>query len=176
MSGSANAARAPEPLIPVTGTVKWFDSVKGYGFVAQDDGGPDVLLHITCLEKSGFQHAYQGARVTCEAGRKENGKLAAVKVTSVEGGVPADASKPKRGFAEVVPLGEAKSLICKRFIGERGFGFFEQEGGEPDVFVHRDTLRRSRINLLILGQEYMVRFGKGPNGFMAAEVRVPKKK
>ncbi len=54
---------APVGLVEITGFIKWFDASKGYGFVVPDNGMPDVLLHVTCLRRDGFQTAYEGARV-----------------------------------------------------------------------------------------------------------------
>ena len=54
-------------VIEVVGTTKWFDVGKGFGFIIPDDGRPDVLLHVTCLRRDGYQTAYEGARVVCEA-------------------------------------------------------------------------------------------------------------
>jgi CspA family cold shock protein len=51
-----------EALIPVSGTIKWFDTGKGFGFIIPDGGGGDVLLHVTCLRKSGFVEAPQGLK------------------------------------------------------------------------------------------------------------------
>ena len=49
-------------VFEVSGTVKWFDPSKGYGFITPDEDLPDVLLHVTCLRRAGFQTAYEGAR------------------------------------------------------------------------------------------------------------------
>lgn len=54
-------------LFEVAGRIKWFDVSKGYGFVIPDDGSVDILLHVTILRRSGFQTAFEGARVVCEA-------------------------------------------------------------------------------------------------------------
>ncbi|MEY1557894.1 cold-shock protein [Yoonia sp. R2331] len=53
------------------GTVKWFNTTKGFGFVAPDDGGKDVFLHISALEKSGMTSLKDDQKVTfdVEAGR-----------------------------------------------------------------------------------------------------------
>src|SRR5258706_6083099 len=56
----------PVDLIEVGGVIKWFDASKGYGFIVPDNGLPDILLHVTCLRRDGFQTAYEGARVVCE--------------------------------------------------------------------------------------------------------------
>ena len=56
---------APDPstAIPVAGKVKWFDSVKGFGFVASEDGGKDVFVHISVLEPAGISHLAEGQQV-----------------------------------------------------------------------------------------------------------------
>lgn len=46
-----------------TGTVKWFNTTKGYGFITPDDGGKDVFVHITALEQGGMQALAEGQRV-----------------------------------------------------------------------------------------------------------------
>src|SRR6202161_1450461 len=54
-------------VIEISGVIKWFDVAKGYGFIVPDGGMADVLLHVTTLRRDGFQTAYEGARVVCEA-------------------------------------------------------------------------------------------------------------
>ena len=47
-----------------TGTVKWFNSTKGYGFIAPDDGGKDVFVHATALERAGIRSLNEGQKVS----------------------------------------------------------------------------------------------------------------
>jgi CspA family cold shock protein len=47
-----------------TGTVKWFNATKGYGFIAQDGGGKDVFVHISAVEKAGYTSLVEGAKVS----------------------------------------------------------------------------------------------------------------
>ena len=49
-----------------TGTVKWFNSRKGYGFIQPENGGKDVFVHITKLEEKGLRKLYEGQRVSYE--------------------------------------------------------------------------------------------------------------
>ncbi len=59
-----------------SGTVKWYNSQKGYGFIAPDDGGKDVFVHATALEASGIRSLDDGQAVTFET-KEERGKVAA---------------------------------------------------------------------------------------------------
>lgn len=49
-----------------TGTVKWFNSTKGYGFIQPENGGKDVFVHISAVQKAGFSSLIEGARVSYE--------------------------------------------------------------------------------------------------------------
>ena len=49
-----------------TGTVKWFNATKGYGFIQPDGGGRDVFVHISAVEKAGFSSLAEGAKVSYE--------------------------------------------------------------------------------------------------------------
>jgi CspA family cold shock protein len=49
-----------------TGRVKWFDATKGYGFIVPDDGGKDMFVHITAVQKAGYTNLVPGARVSYE--------------------------------------------------------------------------------------------------------------
>ena len=59
-----------------TGTVKWYNPTKGYGFIAPDDGGKDVFVHATALEAAGVRSLNDGQAVTFET-KEERGKIAA---------------------------------------------------------------------------------------------------
>ena len=50
-------------LVEITGVIKWFDVAKGFGFIIPDNGMQDVLLHVTCLRRDGYQTVLEGARV-----------------------------------------------------------------------------------------------------------------
>jgi CspA family cold shock protein len=67
-----------------TGTVKFFNATKGYGFIAQDEGGPDVFVHISAVENAGMRSLVEGQKVTfdVQADRK-TGKSAAANLQAV---------------------------------------------------------------------------------------------
>jgi len=60
-----------------TGTVKWFNGQKGFGFIQPDDGGKDVFVHISAVERAGLNGLNEGQKVSFEK-REERGKIAAV--------------------------------------------------------------------------------------------------
>lgn len=59
-----------------TGTIKWFNSTKGYGFITPDDGSKDVFLHISALEKAGVRQVNDGQKIRYEL-RDQNGRTSA---------------------------------------------------------------------------------------------------
>ncbi len=63
-----------------TGTVKWFDATKGYGFISPDDGGKDAFVHITEVQRSGLDGLNEGQKVTYELVAGRGGKMAATNI------------------------------------------------------------------------------------------------
>jgi CspA family cold shock protein len=59
------------------GTIKWFDNKKGFGFIAQDQGGPDVFVHFSCIDGDGFKTLAEGDRVEFEVVNSDKGLKAA---------------------------------------------------------------------------------------------------
>src|SRR5215467_7304842 len=61
-----------------TGTVKWFNTQKGYGFIQPDDGSKDVFVHISAVERSGIGSLHEGQKLSYEVERGQQGKTSAV--------------------------------------------------------------------------------------------------
>ena len=66
------------------GTVKWFNTQKGYGFINPDEEGNDVFVHITAVQNSGLNELNEGQRVSYEHAEQRNGRVAAVNLSLVE--------------------------------------------------------------------------------------------
>ncbi len=64
------------------GTIKWFDNKKGFGFIAQDEGGQDVFVHFSCITGEGFKTLEEGDRVEFEVINSDKG-LKAAKVSKL---------------------------------------------------------------------------------------------
>lgn len=69
----------------MTGTVKWFNASKGYGFVANDEGGEDIFVHFSSINVDGYKTLQDGQKVSFEIEEdSKNGKLRAANVTPIQ--------------------------------------------------------------------------------------------
>lgn len=158
-------------IFELSGSVKWFDPSKGYGFIVPDEGFPDILLHVTCLRRGGFQTVGEGARVVCDVVRGAKG-LQAFRIRSLDDSTAIRPSQlPQRTHVVVSAESDWEEATVKWFNRLRGFGFLTRGPQTPDIFVHMEILRRWGFTELRPGQTVYVRYGRGPNGLIAVELK-----
>jgi CspA family cold shock protein len=70
-------------FIMATGTVKWFNATKGFGFIQPDDGSADAFVHISAVERSGMREIVEGQKVNYELERdRKSGKMSATQLSA----------------------------------------------------------------------------------------------
>ena len=158
-------------LIEITGVVKWFDVAKGFGFIVPDNGMQDVLLHVTCLRRDGYQTILEGTRIVALIQKRDRG-YQAFRILSMDQSTAIHPSQmpPVRTHVQVTPTSGLERVLVKWFNRTKGFGFLTRGEGTEDIFIHMETLRRFGMTELRPGQTVLIRFGNGDKGLMAAEI------
>jgi CspA family cold shock protein len=163
--GGGGAPRMPAQVVGTgEGTVKFFNSQKGFGFIQQKGGGEDVFVHISAVERAGLQGLGEGQELAYNLVDR-GGKISAQDLQIVGdvvevqersgGGDRGGFGGGDRGGAPQRELtGEKATGTVKFFNGQKGFGFLTRDDGQPDAFVHISAVERSGLSGLNEGDRF----------------------
>ncbi|MEM7667051.1 MAG: cold-shock protein [Pseudomonadota bacterium] len=149
--GGGGFNRMPAQVVGTgKGTVKFFNSQKGFGFVAQEGGGEDVFVHISAVERAGLEGLAEGQELEFNLVDR-GGKISAqdLQVVGEVIAVQESAGAPKRELT-----GERATGTVKFFNSMKGFGFLVRDDGQPDAFVHISAVERSGLTAINEGERF----------------------
>lgn len=159
-------------LSVVSGRVKWFDPLRGFGFIVSESVDHDILLHANVLRNFGQSTVADGTEITVAVHRTDRGVQAA-EVVSIEKPSPVAALRPDSEF--VVTEEDLASLPLlparvKWFDRAKGFGFVNVFSRHEDVFLHVEALRAAGLAELAPGEAVAIRLMEGKRGKVVVQI------
>lgn len=165
----------------IQGTVKWFDAIKGYGFVTVDDGLGDILIHYKLLALHRRKSLPDGTAITLLVRDGPRGRQGteildidcstATMAPAIAPSRPATApcANPAATPGAAPPDG-FETVQVRWFNRTKGYGFLLRSDGTTEVFIHMETVRRGGFATLLAGQQLLATIEDGPRGAHAVAI------
>lgn len=159
----------------IEGSLRWFDHVRGYGFIIPNGGGDDILLHNEVLRDFGQSSKLRpGTVLSCEIMKSPKGLMATkiLKVlenASIESELLASSHFSDGDFKLSKPKNASslKVAIVKWYDEKKGYGFSITHDDETDIMLSRHILRKCGIRSLYAGDKIKVEIDNTPRGLIA---------
>ena len=170
---------ASAPGATVVARVKWYDPVKGFGFLAPADGSLDLICHASAVSGAGWLTLPEGASVTCEVEQGRRGpqvwRIHAVDASTASPGPAESRGSPRverndgHGAADA---SSARRVVAnvKWFVPSKGFGFLIPADGSPDLFCHASAVRDAGYDTLPQGATVTCEVAEGRRGPMVSSI------
>lgn len=166
----------------VSGTIKWFDATRGFGFIVPNTSEMgDILIHFSVLRDHGRRMLPEGTGIVCDVVEGARG-LQATRVISFDLSTATapdfdDRSTLRKSRSsadiDVESAGPFEPVRVKWFNRPRGYGFLVQASSGDDVFVHMETLRVAGIGEILPDEMIHARLVQSEKGLLAVEVKMP---
>jgi CspA family cold shock protein len=178
--GGSSAVRDAddEALVKLTGTMKWFDATRGFGFLVSEQAQGDVLVHFSVLKEHDRRSLPEGAVVECLVVEQARG-LQARKILSIDlsNAVVPEAARARPTGERVDPAeliddaGAFEPVRVKWFNRLKGYGFLVRDDDDSqDIFIHMETVRRGGLTDLSPDEPLRARIAIGRKGPLAVEL------
>ena len=148
----------------ISATVKWFNPIKGFGFVQPANGAGDAFIHVSVLEAAGQKGLQDGAELECEIEQGPRGPM-----VSVIHSVTAGSGEAAEIVDENAPVMDG---IVKFFDANKGYGFVVPDGEGQDVFVSGRVVAQSGLQMLEPDSRVRVTTKMGDKGPLAQTVEL----
>ena len=147
--GGGGGGMPPQVVGSGTGKVKFFNTEKGFGFIQRDEGGEDVFVHISQVERAGLEGLAEGQELAFNLVDR-GGKVSAADLQVVGDVIEVEVVKaPQRELT-----GDKAVGTVKFFNAMKGFGFITRDDGKEDAFVHISAVERSGIQGIEEGDRF----------------------